>query len=70
MQHGDINLLTVPARDAMAYGRALLDILFTKSEQCSSIFYIKVDKKSERPLLDRKRAQLLYGKTMCYLMYA
>ena len=60
--HGDINLLLIPAKDYLSYGRALLDLLFSKPEQKEGLFHIKVGSKCLRPLLDRQRVQLIYGK--------
>ena len=39
-----VNLLRVPAKDASAYGRALLDLLFSKQEQMASVGSIKEQK--------------------------
>ena len=39
MQWNDINLLNIHAKDAYAYSRALLDVLFTKKEQKESILF-------------------------------
>ena len=54
-----INLLRVPAKDVNAYGRALLDLLFTKQEQKSSIV---MKSKSSKPPLDQARVEKMFGK--------
>ena len=50
-------------RDVYAYARALLDVLFTKEEQRSSI--VLESKKSTKPALDKNRVKLLFGKHNC-----
>ena len=55
-----INLLQMPARDMAAYGRSLLDVLFTKEEQGSCV--ILKTKKSIKPPLSPRRVQKLFGK--------
>ncbi len=54
-----VNLLRIPARDAYAYGRRLLDVLFTKSEQRASI--LLTSKKTNKPPLDQQRVHKLFG---------
>ena len=54
-----INLLQMPARDTAAYGRSLLDVLFTKEEQGSCV--ILTTKKSIKPPLSPRRVQKLFG---------
>ena len=58
-QVNEVNLLRVPAKDAYAYGCALLDLLFTKQEQKTSV--VTKTKKSEKPPLDPKRVEKLFG---------
>ena len=55
-----MNLLQLPSKDANAYGRNLLDILFTKSEQARSV--VVPIKKSDKPPLSPPRVQILFGK--------
>ncbi len=55
-----VNLLNIPFKDANAYGRNLLDILFTKEEQKHSV--VLATKKSPKPPLDRERVERLFGK--------
>ena len=50
----------MPARDMCAYGRALLDVLFTKEEQAIST--VLRSKKSDKPPLAPERVQILFGK--------
>ncbi len=54
-----VNLLRIPARDAYAYGRRLLDVLFTKIEQRASI--LLTFKKTNKPALDQQRVHKLFG---------
>ena len=56
-----MNLLQIPTKDANVYGRALLDALFTKSEQASGV--VLKSKKSNRSPPDEAKVQLLLG--MC-----
>ena len=58
-----VNLQQIPAKDMCAYGRALLDFLFTKHEQASSV--IIRTPKSNKPPLDIGKVQKLFGKTFC-----
>ena len=58
---GDVNLLRIPSKDAYAYGRALLDQLFTKHEQKTSI--VLKSKKSAKPPLSPKRVEQMFGKS-------
>ena len=66
LQYNGINLLRVTAKEATAYGRSLLDLLFTKTEQKQSLLYSS--KKSNKPALDREKVDLLmcelYGLTV------
>ena len=64
-QVDEINLLQMPARDMTAYGRSLLDVLFNKEEQGSSV--ILKTKKSIKPPLSPRRVQKLFGKE-CYAL--
>jgi hypothetical protein len=52
--------LRVPAKDVNAYGRALLDLLFTKQEQKTSI--VMKSKKSSKQPLDQSRVEKMFGK--------
>ena len=52
----------MPAKDMCAYGRALLDVLFSK-EQARSVL-VKTPKSSKPPLAPQ-RVQLLFGKILC-----
>ena len=58
-QRNGCNLLKLQARDVYAYGRALLDILFTKEEQKHSVVY--ESKKTTKPGLELERVELLFG---------
>uniref|UniRef100_A0A1X7UPM5 Uncharacterized protein n=1 Tax=Amphimedon queenslandica TaxID=400682 RepID=A0A1X7UPM5_AMPQE len=61
-----IYLLKIEAKDSNAYGRNLLDVLITKSEQKNGI--LLQSKKSTKPALDPERVQLLFGmffKSIC-----
>lgn len=63
MQKNGIYLLKIEAKDSYAYGRNLLDVLFTKSEQKNGILL-----QSKKPALDPERVQLLFGmffKSLC-----
>ena len=51
--------MRIPAKDAYSYGRALLDLLFTKEEQKASI--LLPSKKSEKPPLDQESVQQILG---------
>ena len=62
-----INLLRVPAKDVNAYGRALLDLLFTKQEQKSSI--VMKSKKNSKPPLDQARVEKMFGKIIRINIY-
>ena len=55
-----INLLKVHATDEFAYGRLLLDTLFTRAELKDSLVFKST--KSEKPGLDKKRVELLLSK--------
>lgn len=55
-----VNLLRVPAKDAYAYGRTLLDLLFTKEEQKKSV--VLKTKKSTKPPLEQERVETMFGK--------
>ena len=48
------------ANNATAYGRMLLDTLFTRQELKDSLLF--ASKKSEKPALDRAKVELLLGK--------
>ena len=52
--------MRVPAKDAKAYGRALLDLLFTKHEQKASV--VLKSKKTTKPPLDPARVEQMFGK--------
>lgn len=56
-----MNLLQLPAKDVNAYGRSLLDLLFTKAEQAISV--VLPTKKSNKQPLSPQRVQLLFGKS-------
>lgn len=60
LQVDGINLLRIPSRDAGAYGRALLDILFSKAEQRSHVLF--KSSKSNKPPLDHVKVELMFGK--------
>ena len=62
-----INLLRIPSKDAGAYGRALLDTLFTKAEQRSHVLF--KTSKSSKPPLDRAKVGLMFGKYYHRLTY-
>ena len=59
-QYSGHNLLKVQAKDEKAYGRALLDILFSKDEQATGLV---VATNSGRPSLDEDEVHLLFGKS-------
>ncbi len=54
-----INLKQIPARDPYAYGRNMLEVLFSKEELAKSV--VVKSKKSEKPPLSPKRVQVLFG---------
>ena len=56
-QWNDSDLLKIESRDVYAYGRALLDILFTKQEQRTSILI--ESKKSNKGPLDKERVKII-----------
>ena len=60
------NLLKVHAKDAGAYGRALLDILFTKEEQLGRCI-LRTPLNPDKPLLDQDKVHMLFGKLACIL---
>lgn len=60
MQVDGVNLLRIPSKDAGAYGRALVDTLFTKAEQKSHVLF--KTSKSSKPPLDRVKVGLMFGK--------
>lgn len=49
----------IPAKDMCAYGRSLLDVLFSKEEQARSV--LVRTPKSAKPPLSPRRVQLLFG---------
>lgn len=53
----------MPANNPLAYGRILLDILFTRQELKESILFKHF--KSAKPPLDRQRVDLLFSKFTC-----
>ena len=57
-----ISLLRIPSKDASAYGRALLDTLFTKAEQKAHVLF--KTSKSNKPPLDRAQVELMFGKNI------
>lgn len=54
---GGVNVMRLPSRDAYSFALQLLDILFTKEEQGTSLLF--KSKKSEKPGLDRERVEKL-----------
>ena len=60
MQVDGVNLLRIPARDAYAYGLALMDKLFTREEMATSLLF--KSKKSKKPGLESERVEKLLGK--------
>ena len=62
IQHNNINLLTLVSKDAISYGRQLLDVLFTKQEQSESLVYVAHAHKTSKSILDREKVDLLLGK--------
>ena len=54
-----INLLHIPARVMTAYRRSLLNVLFSKDEQGSSVI-LKTKKKSPKPSLSPRRVQKVF----------
>ena len=61
IQVNGINLKQVPAKDAYAYARNILDVLFTKEELSKSV--LLKTKKSEKPPLSPGRVQTLFGES-------
>ena len=61
-----INLLRIPSRDASAYGRALLDTLFTKAEQKAHVLF--KTSKSNKPPLDRAQGKNIDNKINALLI--
>lgn len=55
-----INLLGVPAKDVNTCGQALLDLLFPKWEQKTSV--VMKSKKSSKPPLDQALVEKTFGK--------
>ena len=53
----------IPARDAYAYGRNLLEVLFSKEVLARSV--IIKSTKSRKPPLDPELVQLVFGKYIC-----
>ena len=53
-----VSILRIPAKDPYAYGRALLDIVFTKEEQKSSTLML-MTKSYKRPLNQEKVHKLI-----------
>ena len=53
-----INLLKLHAGNVLAYGRMLLDVLFTRSELKDTLLF--ASKKREKPAFDRKKLELEY----------
>ena len=54
---GGVNVMRLPSRDAYSFALQLLDILFTKEEQGTSLLF--KSKKSEKPGLDHERVEKL-----------
>ena len=65
--HGS-NLLRLYANNPTAYGRQLLDTLFTREELKVSLLF--TSSKSDKPGLDRDRVDLLFGKWNVLYMLA
>ena len=65
LQYNGVDLLSLYGKDALAYGRVLLDHLFTKQEQKSSLFHKTHSNKSMKPTLEKERVELLYGEKCC-----
>lgn len=59
LQINGVNLIQIPARDPYAYGRSVLEILFTKEELAKSV--VLKSKKSGKPPLSPPRVQKLFG---------
>lgn len=55
-----ISPLSIPAKDKCAYGRVLLDALFTKEEQSKSV--VLRTKKSIKPSLCPIRVEKMFSK--------
>ena len=55
-----INLLNLHASDELAYGRMLLDALFTRTELKDSLVFATI--RSEKAGLDRRRVEMLLSK--------
>ena len=62
LQYNGTPLLTVMAKDAVTYGRRLLDMMFSKAEQKMSLVHKTHAKKSSKPTLDQAKVKLLMGK--------
>ena len=60
IQVNGINVTQLPARDAYAYGRAILEIMFTKTELSRSVIVSSI--KSKKTPLDKDKVQLIFGK--------
>ena len=62
LQVDGVNLLKINlnAKDAIAYGRALLDRLFSKQEQRTSLLFATA--KSNKPALNQEKVELLLSK--------
>ncbi len=64
MQHNGVNLLSLFGKDALAYGRILLDQLFTKEEQRGSLFHKTHTTKSTKSTLDQAKVDILFGESL------
>ena len=61
-----VSVLQIPARDAYAYGRSLLEVIFSKEELSKSVIF--KTKKSNKPPLRSEGVQLMFGK-LVWLRY-
>lgn len=52
-------MLSTITKDAYAYARRLLDVLFTKEEQIGHCLLLTT--KSKKPCLEEKKVNLLFG---------
>ena len=59
MQVNGVNLMHVPAKDVNAYGRALLDLLFTKHEQKALVIF--ESKTTSKQPLDPAQVEKIFG---------
>ena len=58
--------LQIPARDAYAYGRSILEALFTKDDLSKSD--VVQSPKSKKPPLDKANVELMFGRWTFHIL--